>query len=122
VFETENGSESSRLEGHTALVSALHFDHAGERLLSGGFDGSARVWSLTEQRPLRIFNTFNDWAIGVGFSADDRAVLLVGDQGRAARWQIEARAFADAACRRVMRDLTRSERLRYSVDNSITCP
>lgn len=44
TFEASTCRELGKLEGHTGVVRALHFDAAANVLLSGSFDRSVRRW------------------------------------------------------------------------------
>jgi WD40 repeat protein len=46
----------SQLSGHHDPVCTLVFTPAGDRLISGGEDGTARVWDLKTKRVLHTFS------------------------------------------------------------------
>lgn len=52
LLDPQTLDERGRLEGHTGQVRALRFSADGGRLLSGGFDGTARLWDVAEGLPL----------------------------------------------------------------------
>ncbi|SLM40881.1 WD40/YVTN repeat-like-containing domain [Lasallia pustulata] len=49
LYDVASGEQVANLLGHGAWVMALDWSGTGEYLLSGGFDGKAKVWSM-EQR------------------------------------------------------------------------
>ncbi|MFO0956417.1 MAG: hypothetical protein U0800_02995 [Isosphaeraceae bacterium] len=47
VWDPEIGQETLTLKGHTDRVMAVAFDPKGERLASGGWDHTVRVYEAT---------------------------------------------------------------------------
>ncbi|KAI1432149.1 WD40 repeat-like protein [Xylaria sp. CBS 124048] len=46
VYDTKHGEHVGNLTGHTAWITSLDWNDTGEYLLSGAFDGKAKVWSV----------------------------------------------------------------------------
>jgi WD40 repeat protein len=67
-----------RLVGHAKRVTSVHFDPAGERLLTTSEDSDARIWDVESGRTLHVlrghFGTVND----AGFSRDGRWIVTAG--------------------------------------------
>ncbi|KAI2631650.1 WD40 repeat-like protein [Xylaria nigripes] len=46
IYDTKHGEHVNNLKGHAAWISSLDWSDTGEYLLSGAFDGKAKVWSV----------------------------------------------------------------------------
>ncbi|KAI1354223.1 WD40 repeat-like protein [Xylaria sp. FL0043] len=46
IYDTKHGEHVGNLTGHTAWITSLDWNDTGEYLLSGAFDGKAKVWSI----------------------------------------------------------------------------
>ena len=46
VWDTQTGTETARLVGHTGSVSTLAWDASAGALISGSFDTTVRVWPV----------------------------------------------------------------------------
>lgn len=46
LYSIAHGEQIANLTGHTSWILSLDFSHTGEYLLSGSFDGKAKVWSI----------------------------------------------------------------------------
>jgi WD40 repeat protein len=46
LWDLTTGQKFRTLEGHTVTVRSVAFDPSGTRLLSGGDDGTVRVWEV----------------------------------------------------------------------------
>ncbi len=81
------GSPRSLRDGQRTIWS-LAFDPAGGRLVSGGSDGSARVWSLgaRDERPARL-QGHSQAILSVAFAADGAAILTTSADGSARVWR-----------------------------------
>lgn len=45
LFDVVSGEQVANLTGHTAWIFSVAWSSTGEYLLSGSFDGKAKVWS-----------------------------------------------------------------------------
>ncbi|MFJ2899010.1 protein kinase [Streptomyces sp. NPDC087218] len=55
VWDLTTGAQTHTLTGHTRRVVSLSWSSDGQALLSGGADGTARLWELDSGRCLRTF-------------------------------------------------------------------
>lgn len=46
LYSVSSGEQVATLSGHASWVMSLSWSTTGEWLLSGGFDGKAKVWSI----------------------------------------------------------------------------
>jgi WD40 repeat protein len=78
-----------RLRGHQKTVICLAFHPDGNRVVSGGADGSVRVWDLSSRRAIHVFPGRGDSVHCVAVSPDGRW-LATGDAGGDLRlWELD---------------------------------
>jgi eukaryotic-like serine/threonine-protein kinase len=79
-----------RLLGHTKAVVCVSVHPDGNRVVSGGADGTVRLWDLTERRAIRVFEGTGASSVhSVAFSKDGR-LMAAGDSGGGLRlWDLE---------------------------------
>ncbi|KAF2142622.1 uncharacterized protein K452DRAFT_270420 [Aplosporella prunicola CBS 121167] len=46
IYDVSSGEQIANLSGHAAWIMSLDWSDTGEYLLSGAFDGKAKIWSL----------------------------------------------------------------------------
>jgi serine/threonine protein kinase/WD40 repeat protein len=73
VFDARTGQRQAVLEGQSALVVSLAFNHAGDLLASSSFDGMIRLGNPDSGRPVASYLAFS-WRLQ--FSPDDRNLLV----------------------------------------------
>jgi WD40 repeat protein len=84
-----SGRKRSALKGHTSLVRALAFAPDGRTLLTGGGDGTVRLWDLATGRERACLN----WGLGpvqaVAFAPDGMTAAAAGDSAEVMIWDVD---------------------------------
>lgn len=79
LFDVVSAREVARLAGHDGGATSISFFADGKRLVSGGIDGSAILWDLTERKAIK---TLGYSPRGADESAYVTAVTIYPDQRR----------------------------------------
>jgi WD40 repeat protein len=69
-----------------ADVNSVAFSPNGQQVLTGGMDGSAKLWDAISGQELRSFEGHDDWVRSVAFSPNGQQVLTGGMDGSAKLW------------------------------------
>ncbi len=72
LWDVETSSEMRTFTGHTGLVRTVAFDHAGKRLVSGGYDTKIRVWDVDSGKQIATAHASSGAVFGVAFSPDGK--------------------------------------------------
>jgi WD40 repeat protein len=81
--------EVRRLRGHEDGVLCLAFAPDGRRLLSGGADGTLRLWDLEKGRQLSVLRGHSGKVWSVAFTPDGHAALSAGKDKVVRLWDLE---------------------------------
>ena len=73
------------LTGHWSGIQSLAFSREGYRLVSGGEDGTLRLWDPLRGQEILQIEVHQGWVDHIGFTADDRAVLSSNFGGAVSR-------------------------------------
>jgi WD40 repeat protein len=73
--------EAAELTGHLRAVTALAGSRDGHRLLSGGADGTVRLWDVDKARQLRVFDGARGEIRSVALSPDGKVAAAGGMDG-----------------------------------------
>ena len=49
LYDVQHGEQVANLTGHSAWIFSLDWSDTGEYLLTGSFDGKAKVWSIDQR-------------------------------------------------------------------------
>jgi WD40 repeat protein len=108
---------ASIFRGHDGLVSTASFSSRGTLVVTGGFDGTARVWDATTGEQVTTLPGHEQTVLSARMSRDGRFVVTSSEDGTALVHACAACGGADAlaalARERVTRRLTSEERERY---------
>ncbi len=85
------------LTGHDGPVRAVAWSADGSRLVTGGEDGTVRLWDPGSSRALRTLRGHTGWVTCVAFSPDGRRIAS-GSEDRSIRvWDLEEKAESSAS-------------------------
>jgi hypothetical protein len=80
--------EHLRLVGHRGGLNAVAFAPDGQRLVTGGNDGTARVWDATSGQELSCLRGHRSQVMDVAFAPDGHWLVTGGMDGTARIWDI----------------------------------
>jgi len=82
--------QSQHVQAHDGVVHALAFSDDGTRIVTGGGDHVARVWTTGDlsARP-DVLNGHDDGVLAVAFRPDGRAVATGSADGTARLWELD---------------------------------
>ncbi len=67
VWDTTAGKRHAILRGHSARVTSIAFSLRNDRIATGSWDGTAKIWELSSGREIRTFG-HKDYVTTVAFS------------------------------------------------------
>jgi WD40 repeat protein len=82
------------LTGHTAVVHSVAFNRDGKMLVSGGDDGTVRLWDVARRQPIGDPLTGTGYlniVYSVAFSPNGKTVASGGDDGSVRLWDVARR-------------------------------
>jgi WD40 repeat protein len=89
VVNSDSTADPVELVGHAARVLSLAFCPRGERLVSGGQDGSLRVWNARTGAELRRLDVSSGCAVtAVCFTADGESVISGSTDSYVRIWRL----------------------------------
>jgi len=122
IWDPDDGRELFTLRGHDDQALSVAWNRDGNRLVSGSRDQTVRIWdSATGQELLRLRGQKGPIR-SVAFSSDGRRLASGSTDPEATLWvyALDSAELLHLARKRVSRDLTSEECLRYF--QSKTCP
>jgi WD40 repeat protein len=75
--------------GQTDYVQRIVFSPDGKRLITGGHDGSVKIWDAATGQQLMTLCKYKDQVTSMTFSTDGARLATCGYDGVARLWQID---------------------------------
>lgn len=72
LFHISTARLLRKWQAHANRILAISFSLDGQKLLSGGFDETVTVWSLTSYQPICVIDGLTDWVYSLSWSLDGR--------------------------------------------------
>ena len=93
IWKFPQGAAYRVIRGHTQLILSLAFSPDGQRLVSGGQDGEAKIWDLTVDPDLgAVVDLDRRNTDAIAYAEGGRQILTFDREGRIARSQSESQA------------------------------
>ena len=112
-MKIEHASKPEKQFAHEEAAYAVEFSSDGRNLASGGSDNTARVWDV--EKGLEVAKMMHPQTVlDVAFcpSEQSRLATACGD-GESRVWRWQTSDLINEACKRVSRNLTKSEWFRF---------
>ncbi len=79
---------------HQGAVHSVAFSPDGQWIVSGGADGTIRLWRAADLEPQKLLFGHAGWVLSVGFSPDGRQIVSGGEDGTVRLWDVASGAEA----------------------------
>jgi WD40 repeat protein len=90
LLDAESLAIIARLKGHSDKVSSMAFCPDGSRLVSGGHDGSVRLWDTATGSQVAVLHGHSDRVFSVAFSRNGERIASGTQQGEVRIWTAPA--------------------------------
>jgi WD40 repeat protein len=86
VWDVATGEEVQRFRGHKTIVWCVAFSPDGNRVASGGDDGTVKVWDPVSGREALTLRGHTDSVLAVAFSPDGTRIASSSKDGSVKIW------------------------------------
>jgi WD40 repeat protein len=98
LWDTKLRKRVATLEGHNVKsIAAVAFSPDAKTLVSGGADGTVRLWNVTSRREVAMFRVQPAPVVGVFFNQQGTALVAIGADGTISSWDTRVASRSAAA-------------------------
>jgi len=87
VWDATTGKELLALRGHDNPVISVAFSPDGSRIVTGGYDQTAKVWEAASGRLILTLTGHSDWVVSAAFSPDGERIVTGSFDSTARLWE-----------------------------------
>ncbi|TFG95522.1 hypothetical protein E4H12_13095, partial [Candidatus Thorarchaeota archaeon] len=87
MIDLEEPSKVKKIPGHTDVVASLSIDSTGERLVSGSWDRSIRIWSLNNNKEISSDKLLTG-ITAVKWAPKDEVIYSADFSGTVTSWNV----------------------------------
>lgn len=89
VVDVESGDVQAILIGHVGRVNSVAFSSDGLRIVTAGWDRTARIWDARTGEELEVYSGQTGPVLSAVFNSVDRTILLAMDDGTVLEREVE---------------------------------
>ncbi len=87
VYEVKSNKILVEMTGHTQPIQSINFSSSGKRLVSSGYDSTARIWRMNGLKNPIILSGHRGLVFSAVFSPDEKYVLTASTDSTAALYE-----------------------------------
>ena len=92
VNDVETGERTLDFQAHRKCIPDLDISPDGKRLVTGSFDGTAKLWSLSDGAEIASIPAHGHWVWNVQFSPDGKTLVTSSHENGIVRfWDVRSR-------------------------------
>lgn len=92
LIDFQTGEVKTLLKGHRNVVFGLAFSQDGNRLISGSFDKTARIWNVHTQKTVQVLKGHTEFIYAVAFSPDGSMAVTGSNDDTLKLWNAKSGA------------------------------
>ena len=108
-----DGKLERELTGHSSSARYVDWSKDDQYLVSAGQDGTARVWDVHTGDQIDVLTGHTEWVRYAKWNKAGTRILTAGDDGSARIHYLELDDLLEAACTRIVRNMTEVEWATY---------
>ena len=80
------------LKGHTSTVDSVAFSPDGQRIVSGSYDKTLKIWDANNGKELQTLTGHTKWVSSVAFSPDGQRIVSGSEDKKVKIWDASEEA------------------------------